>query len=124
MWCEAGRHLADGRKRWKSFKTFQFIKISEWLKHIFSSDDFIELIAHWRTKDESKNIEDIYDGRLWKYLESQGFFTDNNLALRLNIDWFKPFKHSEYKVAAIMVTVLNLPVDVRNKRKWTIIAGN
>ena len=46
-----------------------------------------------------------------------------NLALMLNVDWFRPFKRSEYKVAAIMMTVLNLPLEERYKKKWTIIAG-
>ena len=28
----------------------------------------------------------------------------NNLGLLINVDWFKPFKRSEYKVAALMLT--------------------
>ncbi len=42
----------------------------------------------------------------------------------LDVDWFTPFKRSEYKVGAIMLTVLNLPREERYKKKWTIIAGN
>ena len=47
-----------------------------------------------------------------------------NLGLMMNVDWFKPFKRSEYKVAGIMLTVLNLPREERFKKKWTILAGN
>ena len=39
----------------------------------------------------------------------------------LNVDWFRPFKRSNYKVAAIMLTVLNLPREERSKKRWTII---
>ena len=31
---------------------------------------------------------------------------NNNIGLLLNVDWFKPFKRSEYKVSAIMMGVL------------------
>ena len=37
----------------------------------------------------------------------------NNTGLLLNVDWFKPFKRSEYKDSAIMMTVLNLQREVR-----------
>ena len=36
---------------------------------------------------------------------------------------FKPFKRSEYKVSAIMMTVLNLPREVRFRKKWTMVLG-
>lgn len=36
----------------------------------------------------------------------------------MNVDWFKPFK-----VAGILLTVLNLPREERFKKKWTILAG-
>ena len=41
----------------------------------------------------------------------------------MNVDWHKPFKNKEYKVAGICLTVLNLPREERNKKKWTILAG-
>ena len=49
----------------------------------------------------------------------------NNIALLLNVDWpwFKPFKHSEYKVSAIMMIVLNLRISDCFKSKWTMILG-
>ena len=47
----------------------------------------------------------------------------NNLGLLINVDWFKPFKRSEYKVAALMLTVLNLPRQERFRKKWTMIVG-
>ena len=63
-------------------------------------------------------------GHIWQKFASQGFFDSKfNLALMLNVDWFRPFKRSEYKVAAITMTVLNLPREERYKKKWTIIAG-
>ena len=40
----------------------------------------------------------------------------------LNVDWFKPFKHQEYKVRVIYLAVLNLPRETRYK--WeNIVVG-
>ena len=118
------RHLSHGKVRWTPFKKFQFIHPSAWLKHMFQSHEFVRLINLWRSLCDHKYIDDLYDGRIWKDMEAQGFFKDNNnLGLMLNVDWFKPMKRSEYKVAAIMLTILNLPREERFKKKWTIIAG-
>ena len=41
----------------------------------------------------------------------------------MNVDWFKPFKHSEYKVGGIYLNILNLPRTQRYKTKWTMLIG-
>ena len=33
----------------------------------------------------------------------------------LNCDWFQPYKHLQYSVGAVYLTVLNLPGQMRNK---------
>ena len=33
----------------------------------------------------------------------------HNFALTLNVDWFQPFKHTQYSVGAMYVSILNLP---------------
>ena len=51
-------------------------------------------------------IEDVQDGEIWKEFAKSNYFDSKyNLALMLNVDWFRPFKRSNYKVAAIMLTV-------------------
>ena len=69
-----------------------------------------------KVSSDSNVYHDIYDATIWKEFSSSPlnpsvpFLSDpNNVALLLNVDWFKPFKRSEYKVSAIMMTVLNLP---------------
>eukprot|EP00731_Ephydatia_muelleri_P008580 Em0004g918a len=66
-----------------------------------------EMVEHEMTAHMEDNI-----------LENQ-----QNDILLLNVDWFKPFQRSEYKVSAIMMTVLNLPRSERFKSKWTMILG-
>lgn len=114
---------AHGRQKWKPFKTFQFIPPSASLKKLFASKQFNTLLEHQRTSGHDV-LEDIQDGQVWKEFEDSGFFGSKfNLALMMNVDWYSPFKRSEYKVAAIMLTVLNLPRHERFKKKWTILAG-
>ena len=38
-------------------------------------------------------------------------------------DWFKPFKHSEYKVGGIYMNDLNLPRTEWYKTRWTMLIG-
>lgn len=41
----------------------------------------------------------------------------------LNVDCFKPFDHSEYKVSALMMSVINLTKSERFKMIWTMVLG-
>lgn len=118
------RHLAFGKKKWTPFKNFQFIPPTTWLKKMFTCKEFVSHLEHSSGSTHSSILKDIKDGRVWKDFSTQGFFVNNhNLGLMMNVDWFKPFKRSEYKVAAIMISVLNLPREERFKKKWTMIAG-
>ena len=91
---------------------------------MFASEEFNRMIVKWFENTPSDVMCDVLDGRLWKTLTSQGYFKSKyDIVLMMNVDWYRPFKRSEYKVAAIMMTILNLPREERFKKKWTIIAG-
>lgn len=70
---------------------------------------------------------DIYDGKVWHdflTVNEQGFLSkSNNYALLLNLDFFQPFKHVQYSLGAIYMTVLNLPRGTRNKLENVILVG-
>ena len=55
----------------------------------------------------------IYDGKVWNdFLSPSGvpfLSVPYNFALTLNVDWFQPFKHSNYSAAAMYVSAQNLP---------------
>ena len=59
-------------------------------------------------------------------MASNYFSSKYHVGFMMSVDWFRPFKWSEYKVhvAAILLSVLNLPREERLKKKWTVIAGN
>ena len=41
----------------------------------------------------------------------------------MNIDWFQPFKHIQYSVGVIYLTLMNLPRHLRYKCENIIIVG-
>lgn len=46
-----------------------------------------------------------------------------NLLLMMNVDWFRPFKHSPYSAGMIYLVVQNLPRSLRFKVENVIIVG-
>ena len=132
--CELGyyKHMAFSQEKWTPHKTFHFVPPSQWLKHMFNDETFCKLLSAPKdTSDPTGNeMKDVFDGQMWKDFlmdplqpTSPLLCDNNNIGLLLNVDWFKPFKRSEYKVSAIMMTVLNLPRSERFKSKWTMILG-
>ena len=52
------------------------------------------------------------------------FFSDKrNLGTIMNVDWFQPFKNSEYSLGVIYMSLINLPREVRFKWENIIICG-
>ena len=105
------RSLAFSKMKWTPHKVFHFISPSAWLRHFFKSNLFCYLLQGFKPIPISPNIvlKDVHDGNVWQDLNplnpSEPFLSNaNNIASLLNVDWFKPFKHSEYKVSAIMMT--------------------
>lgn len=71
--------------------------------------------------------EDVYDGRVWKQFLAPNdipfLSLPYNFALCLNVDWFQPFKHSNYSCGAIYVAILNLPRSERYSSDNVILLG-
>ncbi len=68
-----------------------------------------------------------YDGNIWREFQNcdgTPFFSEHySLGLMINLDWFRPFKHSEYSIGAIYITIMNLPRNLRNKPENVILVG-
>ena len=130
--CELGyyKHIAFSKEKWIPHKTFYFVPPSQWLKHMFNDETFTKLLSAPKdvSDQDTNEMKDVFDGQMWKDFlmdplepTSSLLCDNNNIGLLLNVDWFKPFKRSEYKVSAIMMTVLNLPRSEHFKTKWTMI---
>ena len=67
---------------------------------------------------------DIYQGNVWKELSSTGFLSHiNSLAVMLNVDWFRPHKHSPGSVGVLYLVLLSLPRHERYKLENIIVVG-
>ena len=122
------RFLSFGKSRLVPYKTFVYMSPIVWLKKFYSNESFKNLLCIQKEYiPESGIISDVWDGRVWQSFKVNSdcsFFKDlHNIALVLNVDWFKPFKRSEYKVGGIYMNILNLPRTERYKRKWTMLIG-
>ena len=103
------KYLAFGRSKWARFKTFTFIRPSSLVKKMFQNKHFLGLSDnHHERHSQDGVLEDVWDGRIWNESKSDQmdhtipFLNNkNNLGLLINVDWFKPFKQSEYTVAAL-----------------------
>ena len=92
----------------------QPLKLS--LSRLFQKKEFITDIEQWRTRVSECNVlSDVDDGNIWKELSGSGQFlsTPFSLALQLNIDWFRIYKHVNYSVGLVYLVIENLP---RHKR--------
>lgn len=96
---------------------------------MFKNKEFSALLKQYRHHSSGLMV-DVFDGNIWKDFQTNPLnpsepllSNPNNIGLLLNVDWFKPFKRSEYKVSAIMMSVLNLPRSERFKHKWTMVLG-
>ena len=109
-------------------KTYCYMPIKNSLQQLLNRPGFQESCESWRTRNVTEGVmSDVYDGNIWKEFQqfkgkpflSQPF----TYGLMLNIDWFKPYKHLEYSVGAIYLTIMNLPRQVRFKQENVMLVG-
>ena len=95
------------------------------LQQLLRRPGFWDKCQEWRKQVLPNNVKtDIYQGNVWKELSSTGFLSHvNSLAVMLNVDWFRPHKHSPGSVGVIYLVLLNLPRHERYKLENIIVVG-
>ena len=109
-------------------KVYCYTPLYSYISHLLNRPGFCELCDHWKTDSHSEGTyRDVYDGGLWqKFKEYDGkpclmdSFTYGHM---LNLDWFKPCKHTEYSLGALYLTVMNLPRRVRFRQENVLLIG-
>lgn len=120
--------LKGGSLKFYPRKYYCFKPISESLSTLFNRKGFLNSCELWRLRQvPSCTMCDIYDGQIWndyQYINGTPFLAaPHNLALMLNIDWFRPYKHTPYSVGVIYMVVTNLPRSIRFKKENVILVG-
>nr|XP_006817468.1 PREDICTED: uncharacterized protein LOC102805845 [Saccoglossus kowalevskii] len=115
----------DGKEYVYPKKVYCYKNIIDSLQCFVKRTQFIEKCNVWKQRQSGHDIlEDIYDGKVWKDFEKQGFFkTKHDFGVTLNIDWFQPYKHTPHSVGALYLVINNLPHDERNKPENVILVS-
>ena len=108
-------------------KVYCYRSILLHLQEQFSRPGFVNLCERWRNRPSSAYLGDVYDGRVWKLFDNvngKPFLAEpHNLMLSMNVDWFRPYTHTNDSVGAIYMVIQNLPRDVRFKPENVILCG-
>lgn len=120
--------LASGKIIHYPFLTYCYMGLETSLQKLLLRKGFFQLSELWRNRVVSDcELKDVYDGRVWKefinYKGTPFFSKPLSLGLMINVDWFQPYKHVQYSVGAIYISILNLPRCERNKTNNVILIG-
>ena len=102
------------------------IPIVQQLATFFSRSGFYSSIQHrfQREKKNRNNVEDIYDGLLYKKLASEGILSSpDNLSFLMNTDGVPVFKSSKVSIWPLYLIINELPYHKRMANENMIFAG-
>lgn len=129
-----GQHLlrsveyVSGKKNLYPFKVYFYRSSKSSFQDLLLRPYVLENCQHWKSRDISGRLCDVYDGRVWKNFQvvsGKPFLAAafTSLALMLNVDWFQPYKHTVHSVGVIYLTILNLPRSLLFKRQNVVLLG-
>ena len=109
-------------------RVYCYMPLCRYLANLVNRPGFDALCNQWKTNISNDGVyKDVYDGKIWKEFQTykgQPFLSEPfTYGLMLNIDWFKPFKHTEYSLGAIYLTIMNLHRTVRFRQENVILVG-
>ena len=96
------------------------------LQRLASRPGFLSSCEKWREREStipSEYFGDVYDGLVWKKFRHSFLSAPYSYLLTLNVDWFQPFKHTQYSVGAIYLIIQNLPREERFKEENVLLIG-
>lgn len=119
--------MSGGRKSFYPFMTYCYMGLEVSFQSLLNRPTFFSSCEKWKQRINDEVLRDVYDGKVWKefitYNQEPFLSEDGNFALMLNMDFFQPYKHIQYSLGAIYLTIMNLPRDIRYKQENIILAG-
>lgn len=114
-------------KKFKGINYLIEIPLLVQLQILFKRPGFFASLRHrfTRKKQNEENLEDIYDGNVYKELSKEGnILSDvNNISLTWNTDGVPLFKSSKTSIWPFYFTINELPFSERIKKENMILAG-
>ena len=110
------------------YLTYCYLGLKLSVENLLMQPHFFPNGELWRSrKIDEGTMRDVYDGQIWsdfQFYDNEPFLSEpGNYGLMLNMDFFQPYKHVQYSLGAIYITVLNLPRTLRNKAHNVILVG-
>lgn len=120
--------MNQGSNLFRPRKTYCYRSIKQTLEMMLTKPSFKKMLhSKIQPSTEHKILTDIYDGNIWKtFVDDQGepFFSDpRNIGFIMNVDWFQPFKNTEYSLGVIYMAIINLSREERFKWENVIVCG-
>ena len=120
--------LANNKVIYYPNRTYCYMTLYNYLDTLLNKPRFCDQCEQW--KNERRNdgtYKDVFDGNVWKDFRSYNgkpFLSESyTYGLMLNVDWFKPCKHTEYTVGAIYLTIMNLPRTMQFRQENVLLIG-
>ena len=103
----------SGKKVLVPLKVYCYKSLQSSLRELLVRPGFNNSCQHWRLRDRTERMSDVYDGKVWNdFLTISGqpfLLCPNNLAVMLNIDWFQLFKYTPYSIGTVYLIIMKLP---------------
>lgn len=113
-----------GKPVLRPFKVYCYNSIKQCLQVMVKRNNFENNCETWRSIPQHNTyLNDIYDGLIWRKFMDNGFFKERDYGFILNLDWFQPFKHTEYSIGVLYLVNCNLPPNMRFKRENIFLVG-
>ena len=117
-----------GKEKLVPWKVYPYKSVIKSMEELLNTPGIQEKCEKWRKRVTPCGLyTDVYDGRIWaefqNYDKRPFLSMPNAYAYMLNIDWFQPYKDTQYSVGAIYLALMNLPRDERFKTENLIIVG-
>ena len=109
--------------------TYCYLGIRSPFQCLLNQPGFISKCEEWRTSIVDPNLyTDVYSGKVWKeflcYNGQQFLSQPYNFALMMNMDFFQSsYKHVNYSIGAVYLSILNLPRTLRYKQENVILVS-
>lgn len=107
-------------------KTYCYYPLHLSIQRLVLQPGFLNMCEEWRMREHvipTDYLGDTYDGNIWKLFRTDFLSLPYSYLLCLNVDWFQPFKHTQYSVGAIYATIQNLPRRERFKQGNVVLIG-
>ena len=120
-------NMKGSKKLLYPYKVYCSRSIKTSVEDMLKRPGFKELLHQGPNELKNGTLIDVCDGMIYKSVTDNNgkpFFQDKrNIGVMFNVDWFNPFKRTEYSLGVMYLVLLNLPRSERFKWENVVVLG-